>query len=62
MTYNNHNTPQPTKQKAAVPFHTSEMQIGNTTYIVRTYFKPSAREGVLDKLWRLIRNNGSPSL
>ena len=37
-----------------------ERKIGNTTYVVRTYFKPDAYEGLLDKLWRLMRNDGVP--
>jgi len=36
-----------------------ERKIGNTTYIVRAYFNPNAREGVMDQLWRLMKNDGS---
>ena len=57
MTHNNYTTPQPAKPEPAAPFHTTEMQIGNTTYIVRSFHSPNAREGLLDKLWRLIQNN-----
>ena len=57
MTNKSHNTPQPTKPEPATPFHTTEMQIGNTTYIVRSFHSPNAREGLLDKLWRLIQND-----
>jgi len=57
MTHNNHNTPQPAKPEPAVPFHTTEMQIGNTTYIVRAFHSSNAREGLLDKLWRLMQND-----
>jgi hypothetical protein len=56
MTQNQHNT----NHKAA--FHSpepAERKIGNTTYVVRVYFKPNAREGLADKLWRLIRDDGT---
>jgi hypothetical protein len=46
------------KQQAA--FHAPEpmeRKIGGTTYIVRTHLKKNAREGLLDKVWRLIQNN-----
>lgn len=52
---NNHNN---SKHKAT--FHQPEpieRKIGNTTYIVRAYFNPNAREGVLDQLWRLMKND-----
>ena len=47
-----------TKQIAA--FHNpepTERKIGGTTYIVRVHLKKNAREGLLDKVWRLIQNN-----
>ena len=34
-----------------------ERKIGGTTYIVRVHLKKGAREGLLDKVWRLIQNN-----
>ena len=40
----------------------TEYKIGNTTYVVRVHFKQEAREGLLDKLWRLMRNDGATSL
>ena len=36
-----------------------ECKIGNTTYIVRTFFDPNAREGVMDQLWRLMKSDGT---
>jgi len=57
MTHNNHTNPKPAKPEPAAPFHVTEMQIGNTTYIVRSFHSPNAREGLLDKLWRLIQND-----
>jgi len=57
MTHNNHTNPKPTKPEPAAPFHVTEMQIGNTTYVIRSFHSPNAREGLLDKLWRLIQND-----
>jgi len=37
-----------------------ERKIGNTTYIVRVHFKQDSKEGLVDKLWRLMRNDGMP--
>ena len=54
MTYDYHTKTNPTKPEPTAPFHVTKRQIGNTTYIVRAYFNPNAREGVLDQLWRLI--------
>jgi hypothetical protein len=34
-----------------------ERQIGNTTYILTTKHSATARETLLQKIWRLIRNN-----
>jgi len=41
------------------PPESIQRKIGNTTYTLRAHFKPDAREGLLDKLWRLIRNDDS---
>ena len=51
-------TEQHNKQRAA--FHAPEPKertIGGTTYIVRAHLKKNGREGLLDKIWRLIQNN-----
>jgi hypothetical protein len=56
MTHKQNNTDNQAAFHAQEP---TERKIGNTTYIVRVYFKPNAREGLADKLWRLIRNDGS---
>jgi len=34
-----------------------ERKIGGTTYIITGKYKEDAREGLLDKLWRLIEND-----
>jgi len=34
-----------------------QRKIGGTTYIVTSEFNENAREGLLDKLWRLIEND-----
>ena len=39
------------------PLEPLERKIGNTTYTVRAHFKPNAREGLTDILWRLMRND-----
>jgi hypothetical protein len=53
MTHNTQKTPtEPIK-----PFYTSEFKMGNTTYVVNSFHSPNAREGLLDILWRLIRND-----
>jgi len=39
-----------------------ERQIGNTTYILTAKCNPNAREGLLDKIWRLIQQDNDESL
>jgi len=34
-------------------------KIGGTTYIVTRTFNPDAKEGLMDKLWRLIKNDAN---
>jgi hypothetical protein len=41
---------------------TSEMVIGNTTYIITTHFKENARETAEDKLLRIITNRISAEI
>jgi len=49
------------KQKAShLPTEPMERKIGGTTYIVRVHYKQNAREGLLDKIWRLIQNDDTP--
>jgi len=52
MAQNNHTKPEP-----AAPFYITERKIGKTTYIVRSFYRSNAREGLLNKLWRLIQND-----
>ena len=44
-------------QVTMLPDAPMERKIGNTTYIVRVHYKQDAREGLLDKIWRLIKND-----
>jgi hypothetical protein len=41
----------------AKPEESTEIKIGGCTYIVNSYYREDARENLLDKLWRLIRND-----
>jgi len=34
-----------------------EYKVGSTTYIITGKYKKSGKEGLLDKLWRLIEND-----
>ncbi|MCL2225432.1 MAG: transposon-encoded TnpW family protein [Defluviitaleaceae bacterium] len=36
---------------------TLNMKVGGTTYIITGKYKENAREGLLDKLWRLMQND-----
>jgi len=45
---------QPPKTYISLP--PIEKKIGNTTYIVTAHFNPNAREGILAKLYRLMKN------
>ena len=53
------NTPPAENIQTAPPIipPTVEYKIGSTTYIVSGKYKENAREGLLDKLWRLIEND-----
>jgi len=49
----------PTKEKTATIFcpktEITERKIGGTTYIVTSKYKEDGKEGLLDKIWRLIQ-------
>ncbi|MCL2083564.1 MAG: transposon-encoded TnpW family protein [Oscillospiraceae bacterium] len=36
-----------------------QRKIGNTTYIVTGTYKKDAKEGLMDKLWRLMKNDAN---
>ena len=56
MTHNQHHKiNNPAEQRLSLP--PIERQIGNTTYIITAHFNPNAREGLLAKLYRLMRND-----
>jgi len=55
------NKPNNNKPRAAtLPTGPMVRKIGGTTYIVRAHYKQNAREGLLDKIWRLIQNDDTP--
>jgi len=55
------NKPNNNKPRAAtLPTEPMVRKIGGTTYIVRAHYKQNAREGLLDKIWRLIQNDDTP--
>jgi hypothetical protein len=54
------NTQNKTKTNTLAPFTQDETivrKIGNTTYILTAKYKQDAKEGLADKLLRLIKNN-----
>jgi len=46
-----------TQTTSYVPPESTEFKVGGTTYIITSRHSENAREGLLDKIWRLIEND-----
>ena len=44
------------KENKPIRTQTSEMEIGNTTYIIKTHFNENARENAEQKFLRVVNN------